>query len=254
MTKNKLAFVSGATSGIGEATAKILAANQWDLIISGRRLDRLNELASSLNTKYNVYVRALCFDIQQREQVKDSLASCADLLTKIDLLVNNAGLALGKSPFQEGLESDWETMIDTNLKGLIYLTKEVIPFMIENKSGHIVNISSTAARDMYPGGNVYSASKSAVDALTKSLRLDLLEHNIKVSSVAPGMVHTEFSEVRFHGDKAKAEKVYQGFEPLYAKDVADAIYYIVTRPSHVHIGDLLITCTAQANSSIVIKS
>jgi NADP-dependent 3-hydroxy acid dehydrogenase YdfG len=145
-------------------------------------------------------------------------------------------------------------MIDTNLKGLIYLTKEVIPFMIENKSGHIVNISSTAARDMYPGGNVYSASKSAVDALTKSLRLDLLEHNIKVSSVAPGMVYTEFSEVRFHGDKAKAEKVYQGFEPLYAKDVADAIYYIVTRPSHVHIGDLIITCTAQANSNIVIKS
>jgi NADP-dependent 3-hydroxy acid dehydrogenase YdfG len=145
-------------------------------------------------------------------------------------------------------------MINTNLKGLIYLTKEVIPFMIENKSGHIVNISSTAARDMYPGGNVYSASKSAVDALTKSLRLDLLEHNIKVSSVAPGMVHTEFSEVRFHGDKAKAEKVYQGFEPLYAKDVADAVYYIVSRPSHVHIGDLIITCTAQANSNIVIKS
>jgi NADP-dependent 3-hydroxy acid dehydrogenase YdfG len=254
MTKNKLAFVSGATSGIGEATAEILAANQWDLIISGRRLDRLNKLTSSLKTKYNVDVRTVCFDIQQREKVKDSLASCADLLPKLDLLVNNAGLALGKSPFQEGLESDWETMIDTNLKGLIYLTKEVIPFMIENKSGHIVNISSTAARDMYPGGNVYSASKSAVDALTKSLRLDLLEHNIKVSSVAPGMVHTEFSEVRFHGDKAKAEKVYQGFEPLYAKDVADAIYYIVSRPSHVHIGDLLITCTAQANSNIVIKS
>jgi NADP-dependent 3-hydroxy acid dehydrogenase YdfG len=254
MTKNKLAFVSGATSGIGEATAEILAANQWDLIISGRRLDRLNKLTSSLKTKYNVDVRTVCFDIQQREKVKDSLASCADLLPKLDLLVNNAGLALGKSPFQEGLESDWETMIDTNLKGLIYLTKEVIPFMIENKSGHIVNISSTAARDMYPGGNVYSASKSAVDALTKSLRLDLLEHNIKVSSVAPGMVHTEFSEVRFHGDKAKAEKVYQGFEPLYAKDVADAIYYIVSRPSHVHIGDLLITCKAQANSNIVIKS
>jgi 3-hydroxy acid dehydrogenase/malonic semialdehyde reductase len=254
MTKNKLAFISGATSGIGEATAEILAAQQWDLIISGRRLDRLNELASSLKTKYNIQVHTLCFDIQQREELKESLASCADLLTRLDLLVNNAGLALGKSPFHEGLESDWETMIDTNLKGMIYLTKEIVPYMIKNKSGHIINISSTAARDMYPGGNVYSASKSAVDALTKSLRLDLLEHNIKVSSVAPGMVYTEFSEVRFHGDKSKADLVYQGFTPLYAKDVADAIYYIASRPDHVHIGDLLITCTAQANSNVVYKS
>jgi NADP-dependent 3-hydroxy acid dehydrogenase YdfG len=253
MTKNKLAFVSGATSGIGKATAEILAANQWDLIIAGRRLDRLNDLQSNLVEKFNVQVRVLCFDIQRREEVKECLSSCTDLLPSLNLLVNNAGLALGKSPFYEGLESDWETMINTNIKGLIYLTKEILPYMMKNKAGHIINISSTAARDMYLGGNVYSASKSAVDALTKSLRLDLLEHNIKVSSISPGMVHTEFSEVRFHGDKAKAENVYSGFEPLYANDVADAIFYIASRPAHVHIGDILITCTAQANSNVVYK-
>jgi len=254
MTKNKLAFVSGATSGIGQATAEILANNQWDVIITGRRIDRLKELASRLKTKYGVQIYALDFDVQDREQVKRSLTPHSELLSNIDLLVNNAGLALGKSSFHQGLESDWETMINTNLKGLIYVTKELIPIMIKNMKGQIINVSSTAARDMYLGGNVYSATKSAVDALTKSLRLDLLEYNIKVSSIAPGMVRTEFSEVRFHGDKQKAESVYQGFEPLYAADVADAIYYIASRPANVHIGDLLITCTAQANSSVVYKS
>lgn len=253
MDERKIVFISGATSGIGKSTAVYFAKNGWDLIITGRREDRLIALSHYLTQNFNVNVLPLCFDIADRDELKLQLKNHHEKLFKIDVLVNNAGLALGKSSFQNGLESDWETMIDTNLKGLIYLTKELVPFMIERRSGHIINVSSTAARDMYKGGNVYSATKSAVDALTKSLRLDLLEYNIKVSSIAPGMVHTEFSEVRFYGDREKANEVYQGFEPLYAEDIADAIYFIASRPKHVHIGDLLITCTAQANSNIVYK-
>lgn len=254
MKKNKTAFISGATSGIGHATSILFAQNGWNLVITGRRAARLDELATRLMNDYGIQVCSLCFDISDREALRNQLAQNKEVLSSIDVLINNAGLALGKSCFQDGLDSDWETMIDTNLKGLIYLTKEIVPYMIKRKSGHIINISSTAARDMYPGGNVYSATKSAVDALTKSLRLDLLEHGIKVSSVAPGMVHTEFSEVRFNGDKEKAQKVYEGFEPLMANDIADAIYYIASRPPHVHIGDVLITCTAQANSNMVFRS
>lgn len=253
MNKKQLAFISGATSGIGKATAELFAKEGWNLIITGRRKDRLEELASKLSQENKINVRALCFNIANRQELRNQISNCLLELESIDVLINNAGLALGKSPFQDGLESDWETMIDTNVKGLIYITKELIPFFIKKKSGHIINVSSTAARDMYPGGNVYSATKSAVDALTKSLRLDLLEHNIKVSSIAPGMVNTEFSEVRFHGNKEMSEKVYQGFEPLLAPDIADAIYYIATRPAHVHIGDMVITCTAQANSNVVFK-
>ena len=253
MNKNKLAFISGATSGIGKATAELFAKEGWNLVITGRRQERLEVLTHRLTSENNIQVIPLCFDISQREEVRRVLASHQELLTFIDVLINNAGLALGKSPFQEGLEKDWETMIDTNVKGLIYLTKEIIPFFIKKKSGHIINVSSTAARDMYLGGNVYSATKSAVDALTKSLRLDLLEYNIKVSSIAPGMVQTEFSEVRFHGNKELADNVYKGFEPLVANDIADAIYYVASRPAHVHIGDMFITCTAQANSNTVYR-
>jgi len=249
----KKVLVTAGTSGIGKATAYYFAQNGWDIIITGRRQNRLDEISKDLSSKYDVNVTTLCFDIQNRKEVQSSIESISTQLSNIDVLVNNAGLALGKSPFQEGLESDWETMIDTNLKGLIYMTKEIVPYMISNKYGHIINISSTAARDMYIGGNVYSATKSAVDAFTKSLRLDLLPHHIKVSSIAPGMIHTEFSEVRFHGDKSKADAVYQGFTPLYAEDIADTIYYVATRPTHVHIGDLLITCNAQANSNVVLK-
>jgi NADP-dependent 3-hydroxy acid dehydrogenase YdfG len=254
MNKNKLALISGATSGIGKASAELFAKEGWNLVITGRRQERLDVLAKKLSEENKINVITLCFDVANRSELQKAIAKHQSDLETIDVLINNAGLALGKSPFQDGLDSDWETMIDTNVKGLIYLTKEIIPFFLKKKSGHIINVSSTASRDMYPGGNVYSATKSAVDALTKSLRLDLLEHNIKVSSVAPGMVQTEFSEVRFHGDKAMAERVYEGFEPLKAKDIADAIYYIASRPAHVHIGDMVITCTAQANSNVVFKS
>lgn len=250
----KKVLITGATSGIGEATAILFALNNWDLIITGRRKERLELISKDIQNKYNVNVTSLCFDIQDRKELQEKINSISNELTELDVLVNNAGLALGKSTFDEGVENDWETMINTNLKGLIYMTKEIVPYMKAHKKGHVINISSTAARDMYIGGNVYSATKSAVDAFTKSLRLDLLEHNIKVSSVAPGMVNTEFSEVRFHGDKIKAESVYKGFEPLQAEDVADAIYYIASRPQHVNIGDILITCTAQANSNVVLKN
>lgn len=252
MSRKKI-LITGATSGIGKATAYLFAENNWDIIITGRRKERLEEISSEIIAKYNVNVHNLCFDVQNRNELSEAISSIKDELKSIDVLVNNAGLALGKTNFDQGLESDWETMIDTNIKGLIYMTKEIVPYMISNQSGHIINISSTAARDMYVGGNVYSATKSAVDAFTKSIRLDLLQHQIKVSSLAPGMVDTEFSEVRFHGDKSISETVYQGFEPLHAADVADMIYYIASRPRHVHIGDVMMTCTAQANSTMVLK-
>jgi 3-hydroxy acid dehydrogenase / malonic semialdehyde reductase len=250
----KKVLITGATSGIGKATAYIFAEHGWDLIITGRRDDRLAAISKEIIDTYHVNVTTSCFDIQNRSELALKMIELKSELSLVTVLVNNAGLALGKSTFDDGLESDWETMIDTNIKGLIYMTKEIIPYMKSNKAGHIINISSTAARDMYQGGNVYSATKSAVDAFTKSLRIDLLPHSIKVSSIAPGMVDTEFSEVRFHGDKTKAGAVYQGFESLHAEDVADAIYYIASRPEHVHIGDMLMTCTAQATSTLVLKN
>lgn len=249
----KFALITGATSGIGKATAIIFAQNGWNLILTGRRADRLEAISKEIISNYKVSVITSCFDVQKTSELKTKMAELKSFLVHVEILVNNAGLALGKTTFDQGLESDWETMIDTNIKGLIYMTKEIVPYMIANKKGHIINISSTAARDMYIGGNVYSATKSAVDAFTKSIRLDLLEHKIKVTSIAPGMVDTEFSAVRFHGDKVIAESVYQGFEPLHAADVADTIYYIASRPQHVHIGDVMMTCTAQANSTMVLK-
>lgn len=251
--ENKLILITGATSGIGRATAELFAANGWNLLLTGRREERLTELKDNLQDKYSVEIKNLCFDIRDREAMLMALRTVEEDLSRVDVLLNNAGLALGRESLERGSLTDWETMIDTNVKGLIYITKEIIPHFIAKKTGHIINISSTAARDMYPGGNVYSATKSAVDALTKSLRLDLLEHNIKVSSIAPGMVNTEFSQVRFYGDKQRADKVYDGIESLLAEDIADSVYYIATRPSHVNIGDLLITCTAQANSNVVYR-
>jgi 3-hydroxy acid dehydrogenase / malonic semialdehyde reductase len=250
---NQIAIITGATSGIGKSSAKIFAQNGYNLIITGRREERLIELKSELEAEFKVEVDCLNFDVQDRNALRIAIESIKSKLPNVKFLINNAGLALGRSPFDTGLESDWETMIDTNVKGLIYMTKEIVPYMIANKSGHIINISSTAARDMYVGGNVYSATKSAIDAFSQSLRMDLLPHQIKVSTVAPGMVETEFSLVRFHGDESKANPVYQGFEPLKPEDVADTIYYIASRPAHVHIGDVLMTCTAQANSTMVLK-
>ena len=250
----KTVLITGASAGIGKATAHIFAKNGWRMAITGRRADRLEELARELVDSYNVAVKVLVFDIQSKSEVVSAISELGEDWNNIDVLVNNAGLALGKSGIDAGELSDWDTMIDTNVKGLLYVSKEIIDLMKPKKSGHIINLSSTAAKEVYPGGNVYCATKHAVDAITKGMRIDLLDYNIKVTSVSPGMVETEFSKVRFKGDDDQAEKVYQGFTPLHAEDVADAIYYAASRPAHVNIGDILMTCTAQANSTIVKKS
>ncbi|MCU4154459.1 SDR family oxidoreductase [Carboxylicivirga sp. A043] len=244
---NKIAMVTGATSGIGKATALKLAQNGFNLIITGRRNDRLEELKSELESK-NTSIFSLCFDIRNTLEIDKAVASLPTEWKSIDVLVNNAGLAAGADPIHDGLWSDWEQMIDTNIKGLLYLSKQIIPGMMERKKGHIINVSSIAGKETYANGNVYCATKHAVEAITKGMRIDLLPYNIKVSSVSPGMVETEFSIVRYHGDTDKADNVYKGLTPLYADDIADAIEYMVTRPPHVNINDMLIMPTAQASA------
>jgi 3-hydroxy acid dehydrogenase / malonic semialdehyde reductase len=251
---SKTVLITGATAGIGKATAQIFAQHKWNVIITGRRKSLLEELAEELQSEFGINVYSLNFDIQNKNQVEQAISSLKNDWKQIDVLVNNAGLALGRELFQSGNVDDWETMIDTNIKGLLYITKAVLPVMIARKSGHIINLSSTAGKEVYPAGNVYCATKHAVEALTKSLRIDLIEHSIKVTSVSPGVVDTEFSKVRFKGDVSKAESVYKGYTPLYAEDVADAIYYAASRPAHVNISDILLTCTAQANSTTIVKS
>jgi 3-hydroxy acid dehydrogenase / malonic semialdehyde reductase len=251
---SKTVLITGATAGIGKATAQIFAQHKWNVIITGRRKNLLEELAEELQSEFGINVYSLNFDIQDRNQVEQAITSLKTDWKQIDVLVNNAGLALGRELFQSGNVDDWETMIDTNVKGLLYITKAVLPVMIARKSGHIINLSSTAGKEVYPAGNVYCATKHAVEALTKSLRIDLIEHSIKVTSISPGVVDTEFSKVRFKGDVSKAESVYKGYVPLYAEDVADAIYYAASRPAHVNISDILLTCTAQANSTTIVKS
>jgi len=245
---NKLALITGATSGIGKATSLKLAALGFDLIITGRRKERLESLATSLKRQHNIKVKPLVFDIRINSETDKAVASLEDEWKNIDILINNAGLAAGADPIQEGLWSDWEQMIDTNIKGLLYISKLIIPFMIKRKQGHIINISSIAGKEVYANGNVYCATKHAVEAITKGMRIDLLKYGIKVSSVSPGMVETEFSIVRYHGDKVKADNVYKGLTPLFAEDIADTIEFIVTRPPHVNINDILIMPTAQANA------
>jgi len=247
----KTVLITGATSGIGQATAKLFAEKKYNLIITGRRNGKLIELKNTLSKK--VKVEILNFDVQNKIAVYNAIDSLPDNLKNIDILINNAGLALGLSKIQDGNENDWEQMIDTNIKGVLYITKKVSQLMIKNNSGHIVNIGSIAGKEVYPFGNVYCATKHAVDALTKGMRIDLLENNIKVTSIDPGMVDTEFSTVRFHGDKQKANNVYKGFTPLYAEDIAETILFVVTRPPHVNINDLLIMPTAQANAVTVNK-
>lgn len=247
----KTILITGASSGIGEATARQFAAQGWNIILIARRFERLEAIKTELESQFSSTIHIFQLDVRDRKALRNLFLKHKNVLEQTDVLVNNAGLALGRAPFHEGDEQDWETMIDTNLKGLIYMTKEISVFMVAKRSGHIINISSTAARDPYQGGNVYSATKYAVDGLTQSLRIDLLPHQIKVTSITPGMVETEFSLVRFHGDQKKAKNVYNSIEPLLAQDIADAIYYVSTRPKHVCIGDLLITCTAQATSNII---
>lgn len=243
---NKIALITGATSGIGKAAAELLASTNFDLIITGRRKERLDELKSDLENNNSVKVLALHFDIRKLHETQQAIESLPNEWKNIDVLLNNAGLAAGLQSFQEGAIDDWEQMIDTNIKGLLYITRLVSPLMIERKQGHIVNISSIAGKENYAMGNVYCATKHAVQSLTQSMRIDMLPHGIKVSSVCPGAVDTEFSLVRFKGDQNKADDVYTGFTPLYANDIAETILFMVTRPAHVNIDDVLIMPTAQA--------
>lgn len=245
--------ITGASAGIGKATALHFAKEGHQLILTGRRKEKLEDLKETIENTYNTKVRVLTFDIQDKDAVDKAINSVVDEWSKIDVLVNNAGLALGRDTFDKAHLSDFETMINTNIKGLLYITKSVVELMKKNGGGHIINLSSTAAKEVYPGGHVYCATKHAVDALTKGMRIDLLPYHIKVTSIAPGMVDTEFSTVRFKGDKSKADEVYKGFTPLYAEDIADVIYYVSTTPKHVNINDVVLTAAAQANSYITLK-
>lgn len=246
-------LVTGATSGFGKAIAEKFASNGWDCIITGRRKDRLDELAATLAAQYTVQVLPLAFDVQNREETFAQIQSIPQQWQAITLLVNNAGLAAGRDSFDVASIDDWEQMIDTNVKGLLYMSKAVLPLFIQQGKGHIINIGSTAGKEVYKDGNVYCATKFAVDAISKAQRIDLLPHKIKVTSIHPGAAETEFSMVRFKGDEAKAKAVYDGFEPLHAPDIADTVYYCATVPPHVCINDLVITCTAQANSFYTYK-
>lgn len=249
----KIALITGATSGIGEACANVFARERYDLILTGRRLNRLEKLARHLKSEYNVDVTLLNFDVRNRDEVIYHLESLPPEWKKVNVLVNNAGLSQGLDPVQQGSYDDWDTMIDTNLKGLLYVSKVVINWMIANQFGHIINLGSIAGKEVYPNGNVYCATKHAVDALNKGMRIDLLPYSIKVTAVHPGAVETEFSEVRFKGDTARAKKVYQGFEPLVAEDVAETIWFAASRPPHVNINELIVMPTAQSGGSNIFR-
>ena len=250
---NKIAFITGATSGFGKAAAEKFAANQYNVIINGRRKDRLAELKTQLETQFNTKVLSLAFDVRDRKNVFETINNIPEEWKQIDLLLNNAGLALGRDFFDEANLDDWDTMIDTNVKGLLYVSKAVIPFMTKRNKGHIINLGSVAGKDVYEKGNAYCASKFAVDAISKSMRIDLLQHHIKVTAIHPGAADTEFSLVRFKGNKSDAAKIYDGYKPLYAEDVAEVIYYCSSLPEHVCINDLVLTCTAQANAFYTFK-
>ncbi len=246
-----IALITGVTSGIGKASAEIFAENGYDLIITGRRKKRLEKISGELKKKFKVKILALNFDVRQRKEVEKNLSSLKKEWKKIDVLLNNAGLASGLSSIQEGNIDDWETMIDTNVKGLLYVTRQIAPLMIENGKGHIINVASLAGKQAYPKGNVYCATKFAVDALSQSMRIDMLEHGIRVTNIAPGLVETEFSIVRFHGNTERAKQTYSNFQPLTAEDVAEIIYWTASRPAHVNINDVVITPTAQANAYLI---
>jgi len=248
-----IALITGATSGIGKSTALEFAKNGYDLIITGRRQERLTELKAELSQKYKVKICDLCFDVRVEGQVNKAINSLSNDFKTIDVLVNNAGLAAGLSSIQQGKLEHWEQMIDTNIKGLLYVTKHVAALMIPNKKGHIINLGSIAGKEVYANGNVYCATKHAVDALNKGMRIDLLPHGIKVSSINPGMVETEFSIVRFDGDEERAKKVYENIVPLKPEDIAETIYWMASRPAHVNINDLIIMPTIQANSTTVLR-
>jgi 3-hydroxy acid dehydrogenase / malonic semialdehyde reductase len=250
---NNTILITGATSGFGKAIAEKFASNGWNCIITGRRTERLQQVAEELSSKHKVNILSLVFDVQSRSEVFQQIDALPEEWKAIDVLVNNAGLALGRDSFEDASLEDWETMIDTNVKGLLYVSKAVLPLMIAKEKGHIINIGSTAAKEVYQNGNVYCASKFAVDAISRAQRIDLLSHKIKVTAIHPGAAETEFSLVRFKGDEEKSKAVYEGFEPLHSEDIAEIIYYCATLPQHVCINDLVVTCTAQANSYYTYK-
>jgi 3-hydroxy acid dehydrogenase/malonic semialdehyde reductase len=245
----KTILITGATSGIGKATAILFAKNNYKVIICGRREDRLIALQNELAQQTAVHT--LLFDVRDKKSVFDAVASLPDKFSDIDILINNAGNAHGLDPIQSGDTDDWDLMVDINVKGLLYVSKAVIPKMVEKRKGHIINIGSTAAKEVYPNGNVYCATKHAVDALNQGMRMDLNPFGIRVGAIHPGMVATEFSEVRFKGDADRAANVYKGFEPLQPQDIADIIHFVVSRPYHVNIADLVVMPTAQASSTLV---
>lgn len=245
---NPIALITGATSGIGRATALKLAEHNYDVIITGRREERLVELKNAIQYSFSVNVHILTFDVRNKEEVTQAIDGMPDKWKEIRVLINNAGLAVGLNHLQDGEIDDWERMIDTNIKGLLYVTRKVAPIMTDKGDGHIVNIGSIAGKEVYEMGNVYCATKHAVEALTKAMRIDMLRDNVKVTSISPGLVETEFSMVRFKGDKQKADQTYQGYTPLTGDDVADVIVYTVNLPAHVNLNNVEITPRAQANS------
>ena len=245
---NKIVFITGATSGIGKACAEKFASENYDLVLTGRRQERLEELKNSLREKHPVKITTLCFDVQEKDVVFSQVNSLPAEWQTISILINNAGLALGKEPFDEADMGDWEIMMNTNVNGLLYVTRAVLPFLKKSGSGHIINMGSVAGKEVYENGNVYCASKFAVDALNKSMRIDLLKHGIKVTGIHPGAVETAFSLVRFKGDAGKAGAAYKGLVPLTPEDIANTIYYCASLPGHVCINDLVITCLQQAGS------
>jgi 3-hydroxy acid dehydrogenase/malonic semialdehyde reductase len=244
---NRIVFITGATSGIGKACAEKFAAAGDHLIINGRRKDRLNELKQSLENQYKIDILIALFDVQSKKEVFDGINSFTGKWKSVDILINNAGLALGRDFFDEASLNDWETMLQTNINGLLYVSKAVLPFMIERNQGHIINLGSVAGDDVYEKGNIYCASKTAVEAISRAMRIDLLQHRIKVTNIKPGAVETEFGVVRFKGDSAKAAKVYDGFTPLTGKDIAETIFYCASLPPNICINELEITPVAQAN-------
>ena len=242
-------FITGASSGFGEATARLFAKKGWLLILLARRKERLLALKEELSTQ--VEVITLTCDVRDEQSVNKAISKLDDtVLDNIGILVNNAGLALGKGPIDQGITEDWERMIDTNIKGLLYVTKAIVPYFKRNKKGHIINIASIAGKEVYPGGNVYCATKHAVDALSRAMRIDLVSHGIKVSNLAPGAAETEFSIVRFKGDTQTADHVYDGYDPLIADDIAETVWFLSSRPAHVNINDITIMATAQASATV----
>ena len=243
----RIIFITGATSGIGKACAEKFAANGDHLILNGRRKERLEELKTNLEEKYKVDILCMPFDVRQKEEVFTSIDQLSEMWKSIDILINNAGLALGRDLFDKAEITDWETMVDTNVKGLIYVSKAVLPSMIEKKKGHIINLGSISGDEVYEGGNIYCATKSAVDAISRAMRIDLLKHHIKVTNIKPGATETEFSLIRFKGDEKQAAKIYEGLVPLTPADIADSIFYCASLPSNVCINSLTVTRTAQAD-------